>query len=392
MDGAAGSVAPQRLGHAALKVDVGSPAERVTADHQASPRGEAPSANPRTLKADPGPPPTSPPTESINPGMPPARPADGIGSSAVCFGDRVASSVAARSSQLVLGLDPDPARLWPRAVELADRAPGDRSTPARAARAVAAHCSLAIEATAAHCVAVKLQVACFERLGAPGWSALREVAERARARGLLVIADAKRGDIDVTAKAYAQAFFGETADRVRPRRWARRRRADGQPAARDRLARAVHRRSARVAAAVCSCSCGPRIRGPPISRISSWSPAGPSATTSPAIVAELGTGGIGAAGLSDVGAVVGATAPERMEALRELMPAAVFLLPGRGRAGRTGRAAVSRVRPGPGGWADRGLAGNRRRLPKERRRSRGGRRRRGRQAARARVESGGLSR
>ena len=82
--------------------------------------------------------------------------------------------MAARSSQLVLGLDPDPARLWPRAVELADRAPGDRSTPARAARAVAAHCSLAIEAIAAHCVAVKLQVACFERLGAPGWSALEK--------------------------------------------------------------------------------------------------------------------------------------------------------------------------------------------------------------------------
>jgi hypothetical protein len=34
------------------------------------------------------------------------------------FGDRVASQVADRGSQLVLGLDPDPARLWPRAIEL----------------------------------------------------------------------------------------------------------------------------------------------------------------------------------------------------------------------------------------------------------------------------------
>ena len=33
---------------------------------------------------------------------------------------------------------------------------------------------------------------------------------KARAAGLLVIADAKRGDIDVTARAYAQAFLGET--------------------------------------------------------------------------------------------------------------------------------------------------------------------------------------
>ena len=38
------------------------------------------------------------------------------------------------------------------------------------------------------------------------------------------------------------------------------------------------------------------------------------------MVAELGAPGIGAAGLSDVGAVVGATAPERLEELRELMP------------------------------------------------------------------------
>ena len=80
----------------------------------------------------------------------------------------------------------------------------------RAGQAVALHCTLAIEAVAEECVAVKLQVACFERLGAPGWEALQQVAARAREHGLLVIADAKRGDIDVTAAAYAQAFLGET--------------------------------------------------------------------------------------------------------------------------------------------------------------------------------------
>ena len=67
-----------------------------------------------------------------------------------------------------------------------------------------------IEATAEHCVAVKPQVACFERLGAPGWAALAETVARAHEAGLLVIADGKRGDIDVTAEAYAQAFLGET--------------------------------------------------------------------------------------------------------------------------------------------------------------------------------------
>src|SRR5207237_2117824 len=124
---------------------------------------------------------------------------------ATTFGDRLARHVAQRGSQLVLGLDPAPARLWPRAIELAGGAGASPAPPeSRAALAVTAHCALVIEAAGEHCVAVKLQVACFERLGAAGWAALREVAARARERELLVIADAKRGDIDISAAAYAQ--------------------------------------------------------------------------------------------------------------------------------------------------------------------------------------------
>ena len=126
----------------------------------------------------------------------------------VGFGDRIAGCVTRRRSQIVLGLDPDPARLWPDALELAG---GTEGGPAqRAGRAVAAHCRLVLDAAAEQCVAVKPQVACFERLGAPGWSALREVMTDAAERGLVVIADAKRGDIDISARAYAQAFFGHT--------------------------------------------------------------------------------------------------------------------------------------------------------------------------------------
>jgi len=49
-----------------------------------------------------------------------------------------------------------------------------------------------------------------------------------------------------------------------------------------------------------------------------------------AIVEELGRDNVGESGLSDIGAVVGATAPEHLERARELMPSAVFLLPGVG--------------------------------------------------------------
>ena len=77
-----------------------------------------------------------------------------------------------------------------------------------AAAAVLAHCRALIDATAEACVAVKLQLARFEVLGTSGWAVLTEVAEHARERGLLVIADAKRGDIDVSASAYASALLG----------------------------------------------------------------------------------------------------------------------------------------------------------------------------------------
>ena len=73
-----------------------------------------------------------------------------------------------------------------------------------------AHCLALIDAAAPACVAAKPQLACFERLGAPGWLALEHVCAHARERGLLVLADGKRGDVPVTAKAYAQALVSST--------------------------------------------------------------------------------------------------------------------------------------------------------------------------------------
>jgi orotidine-5'-phosphate decarboxylase len=67
--------------------------------------------------------------------------------------------------------------------------------------AVAAHCCALIDAAGPACVAAKPQLACFERLGAPGWAALAEVVEHARGAGLVVLADGKRGDIAVSAAA-----------------------------------------------------------------------------------------------------------------------------------------------------------------------------------------------
>jgi len=58
---------------------------------------------------------------------------------------------------------------------------------------------------------VKPQLAFFEQLGAPGIVAFEDLVQYSREHGILVIADAKRGDIGTTAEAYANAFFGNVS-------------------------------------------------------------------------------------------------------------------------------------------------------------------------------------
>ncbi len=273
--------------------------------------------------------------------MTPAAPVGAPG-----FGDRLASLVAERSSQIILGLDPEPARLWPHALELAG---GGEGLPAeRASRAVAAHCRLVLEAAGEHCVGVKLQVACFERLGAPGWGALAETVGAARALGLLVIADAKRGDIDVSSKAYGQAFFGETPTPFGAVPGL------GVDALTVNPLQGIDSLAPLVAAArehsgglfVLVRTSNPGAADVQDRRLEDGS------TVSDAlarIVAQLGRPGIGPAGLADVGAVAGATVPERLQSLRDAMPRAVFLLPGVGAQGGRVQDLAPAFLPGPAG-------------------------------------------
>src|SRR5207302_7399250 len=117
------------------------------------------------------------------------------------FGDRLAEAVERKRSQLVVGLDPQPDLL---PVELRGEAGRGRED---AARACVRFCRGLVDAVTPYVVAVKPQVAFFEALGSDGIAALEETCAYARAAGLQVIADAKRGDVGSTARAYARAFL-----------------------------------------------------------------------------------------------------------------------------------------------------------------------------------------
>jgi orotidine-5'-phosphate decarboxylase len=241
----------------------------------------------------------------------------------------VADVVAGRESQVVLGLDPDPARLWPEALHAA---PSAGSPAERAAAAVVAHCRALIDAAGPACVAAKPQLACFERLGAAGWAALAAVADHARSAGLIVLADGKRGDIAVSAAAYGQALVGATPT---PFGDAAGLRADAFTAnpylGADTLevlldaARGAH---AGMFVLV-------RTSNPGAADFEDLELAGgePLWERVARTVDALGAVATGAAGLSDVGAVVGATVPEHVVRMRELMPRTIFLLPGIGAQG-----------------------------------------------------------
>jgi orotidine-5'-phosphate decarboxylase len=272
------------------------------------------------------------------------------------FGDRLADAVQRRESQIVLGIDPDPARLWPAAVEgsseararlattlseAEDAAGGVREVsgaPAgagvvsrlEAAAAVLAHCLALIDAAGPACVAAKPQLACFERLGAPGWLALEHVCAHARGQGLLVLADAKRGDVPVTAAAYAQALVSGVPS---PFGYVTGLGADAFTAnpllgadALEPLVAAARRHAAGPFVLV-------RTSNPGAADVLDLELA-----TGERLWERLATmvdrlGRAGGAGIADVGAVTGATEPQHLARLRELMPATPFLLPGVGAQG-----------------------------------------------------------
>jgi orotidine-5'-phosphate decarboxylase len=268
----------------------------------------------------------------------------------------------------VLGLDPDPAALWPGVgdapvdlpVDLPGCAPGDDSAPAaRAARAVLAHCLALIDAVAPACVAVKPQLARFEALGTPGRAVLGAVVQHAREAGLLVIADAKRGDIDVTARAYADSLYGGTSTpfgaiaglgvdmaTVNPLMGA------------DAIGPFVTAARAAGAAVLVLV----RTSNPGAADVEDLELAGGGTVWErlARMVDGLGRPGVGEAGLSDVGAVVGANVPAHLARARELMPHAVFLLPGVGAQGGRVEDLAPAFLPGRAGGlisASRSIAG-----------------------------------
>ncbi len=239
------------------------------------------------------------------------------------FCDRLGDAVERKHSQLVVGLDPQ-VDLLP--VELRGDVHLGRE---HAAEAFGRFCRGVIDSVAPYVVAVKPQSAFFEELGADGVRALEAVCAYARQAGLLIILDAKRGDIGSTSRAYAAAFLeprgreGPLADALTVNPYL------GRDAVEPMLA-ACKRDGAGIFCVVKTSNAGSAevqdvmlTDGRPL-----WQHVG-------RLVREWGEDIVGERGLSSVGAVIGATHPRAVGEARRLLPKSVLLLPGVGAQGAT---------------------------------------------------------
>lgn len=179
-----------------------------------------------------------------------------------------------------------------------------------------------IEAVAPYAVAVKPQAAFHEALGWRGFRALEETIKSAREAGLLVIADAKRGDIGPTAEAYATAILDRMdadAATVNP--------YFGEEGIAPFLSRAAAGKGIFVLV---------RTSNPSSAEIQDLAtPGGRVCERVARMVARWGEPYLGECGYSAVGGVVGATFPNEVSHMRSLMPRTWLLLPGYGAQGAT---------------------------------------------------------
>lgn len=118
------------------------------------------------------------------------------------FGDRLANAVQEKGNAVCVGLDPRLEQL-PKGLQVSKNASLEDQ-----ANAYERFCCEVIDATHALVPVVKPQSAFFEELGPYGVLALGKVCRYASSKGLIVVMDAKRNDIGSTATAYAKAYLG----------------------------------------------------------------------------------------------------------------------------------------------------------------------------------------
>jgi orotidine-5'-phosphate decarboxylase len=197
-----------------------------------------------------------------------------------------------------------------------------------------------IDAVAGKVPVVKPQIGLFEPWGSAGVALTGRLSSYARDKGLLVILDAKRGDIGSTAEGYARAYLGPRAEvacdciTINPYL--------GLDSLEPFAAMAKNHGKG-IAVLVRTSNPGAQdfqdliVDGAPL-----WTRVGEKLS---GLEARL----MGDSGFSSLMVVCGATWPEEAKRLRAILPKSLFLVPGYGAQGGAARDALAGLVAGPFG-------------------------------------------
>ena len=253
---------------------------------------------------------------------------------ALSYVQRLAQRVSATGTSVCVGLDP---RWDSLPAEIRDRErPHCRDRSELRAAAFEEFCLRIIDRVAGLVPAVKPQAAFFEELGPAGCQTLGRVIRAARRAGLIVICDAKRGDIGTTAEAYARGYLAGEDPESAP--WG----ADALTVSPylgadtlDPFVKVATERGAGIYVLVRTSNPGAGSFQDPISdglrtyeRVA-------------AVVEQLSDRTRNGEPYGPIGAVVGATYPQELIQLRTAMPHVPILVPGYGAQGGTARDVVT---------------------------------------------------
>lgn len=250
---------------------------------------------------------------------------------------RLNAAILRKKNAVVVGLDP---RFADLPEELQTRYRGDGDPLTARANAFEEFSRRIIDVVAPLVPAVKPQAAFFEELGPAGCWALGRVIQHARRAGLIVICDAKRGDIGSTAEAYARGYLAGEDANAAP--WGADALTVNAYLGRDTLQPFIDvavQRGGGLYVLVRTSNPG---AGTFQDRVSEGQPLYRHVA---AVVEDLARQTRGADPFGAVGAVVGATYPQEIVELRAVMPHAQFLVPGYGSQGGTAQDVAAAFNP-----------------------------------------------
>ncbi len=248
------------------------------------------------------------------------------------FADRLLHEIAEKGSPICVGIDPILDMLPDDVAGAQERR--DANDAEAAVDAIFEFTIEVLQVIAPHVPCVKFQSAYFEKYLWEGVEAYYSLIHEAKALGLLVIGDVKRGDIGATSAAYASAHLADSAYSLHD--------ADAPDAITvnpmlgldtlEPFTKVAREEGKGLFVLVRTSNPGSALfQDAKLADGRTWSEM---LADSLAPVAG-GEGLVGSSGYSSIGAVVGATQPQTMQSLRKRLPQSIFLLPGYGTQGAT---------------------------------------------------------